>query len=512
MGNRKSNRLELLGKLAFGAISLCVMFLMFWHLGAPSVNATDEAYHGVNAYEMLKADNWLVNTYRYETDYFNSKPPLNLWLIQIAYRLFGISSFSLRLPAAVAGTMTYFIIAVYLWKRKNIFTCDLFGLAFMTNVLPFTYHMFRAGDMDSVYCLFSAVAVLALEECRKHPNAILMYGFATGLAFLTKGVHAGTILVIGVVCLPVIWHSLSWRKMLGSIVLLITPVLAWAVPRFFYDGFAFFNRGVVGEMSDKVVVDHVGDVTYPLRKMLLQKNWQLLLACISIAIAVWIVSIVKYSRAKTGEGGGRGEKARRMLRQFTEDYAILLAAILIPIVLYMAVQAQSEWYYYSGYLFGNVATAILMNDILYRLHGKKWMVSCLAIGYTCACLIVFSHIIHIIYVSDISGDPNVILRECIASSKEDWGTAYCDIKAYIQNENNSYKPSDQWQCDNVFYAETIMDWRCIDGGVEGFLNDTDSNVHVLVLSSSLWDYYSAELTGYVILQDNGYLIMSSERY
>ena len=35
-------------KLAFGAISLCVMFLMFWHLGVPGVNATDEAYHGVN--------------------------------------------------------------------------------------------------------------------------------------------------------------------------------------------------------------------------------------------------------------------------------------------------------------------------------------------------------------------------------------------------------------------------------------------------------------------------------
>ena len=156
--------------------------------------------------------------------------------------------------------------------------------------------MFCAGDMDSVYCLFSAVAVLALEECRKHPNAILMYGFA------------------------------------------------WAVPRFFYGGFAFFNRGVVGEMSDKIVVDHVGDVTYPLRKMLLQKNWQLLLACISIAIAVWIVSIVKYSSVKTGEGGGRGEKARKMLLQFTEDYAVLFAAILVPIVLYTVVQAQSEWY------------------------------------------------------------------------------------------------------------------------------------------------------------------------
>ena len=150
-----------------------------------------------------------------------------------------------------------------------------------------------------------------------------------------------------------------------------TPVLVWAVPRYFYDGFAFFNRGVVGEMSDKIVVDHVGDVTYPLRKMLLQKNWQLLLACFSIAIAVWIVSIVKHNRVKTGEGGGRGEKVRKMLLQFTEDYAVLLAAILVPIVLYTVVQVQSEWYYYSGYLFGNVATAILMNDILYRLQGKN---------------------------------------------------------------------------------------------------------------------------------------------
>lgn len=110
-----------------------------------------------------------------------------------------------------------------------------------------------------------------------------------------------------------------------------------------------------------------------------------------------------------------------------------------------------------------------------KRQGKKWLVSCLTAGYTCACLIVFAHIIHIIYVSDISGDPS-----------------------------NSYKPSDQWQCDNVFDAKTIMDWRCMDGGVEGFLNDTDSNVHVLVLSFSLWDHYSTELTGHVILQDNGY--------
>ena len=127
-------------------------------------------------------------------------------------------------------------------------------------------------------------------------------------------------------------------------------------------------------------------------------------------------SIVKHNRVKTGEGGGRGEKARKMLLQFTEDYAVLLAAILVPIVLYTVVQARSEWYYYSGYLFGNVAMAILMNDILYCLQGKKWLVSCLTTGYTCACLIVFAHIIHIIYASDISGIRTTHISHLISGS------------------------------------------------------------------------------------------------
>ncbi len=65
---------------------------------------------------------------------------------------------------------------------------------------------------------------------------------------------------------------------------------------------------------------------------------------------------------------------------------------------------------------------------------------------------------------------------------------------------------------NHLDAETMVDWQCLDGGVEGFLNDESTEPHVLILSESLWDQYSGVLTGYVILQDNGYLIFSSEKY
>ncbi len=506
MENTQKQRTEFIGKAALVVISFCVLFLLFWHLGAPSVNATDEAYHGVNAYEMLKAGNGLINTYRYETDYFNSKPPLNLWLIMLAYRVFGVSSFSLRIPAACGGGIIYLLLTGFLWRKRGIVTANLFGLAFLTNVLPFTFHMFRSGDMDSVYCLFFTIAVLALYVCKEHPNALLVYGAAVGLAFLTKGVHAGVLLVIGAVCIPVIRRALSFQRILAAAVLLVLPIAAWAVPRYLYDGTAFFSHGVAGEMSDKIVVDHVGDITFPLREMLLQKNWQLLVVCLAVELVLAAVSL-KRRRQKATSGNSWKCRTRQLFR----DYYILLAALLVPIALYMVVQARMEWYYYPCYIFGNVAAALLAADILRRLK-RKWMRTIWLSGYAAACFIVFFHIARIIYVSDISGDPLVILQDCIQSEKEDWGTTYCGKTAYIQNEYNSYRGQDQWQCDAVFYAETIMDWQCRDGGVEGFLSDESTDPHVLILSESLWDQYSGVLTGHVILQDNGYLILSSEMY
>ena len=510
--NAQEHRTEFIGKVALIVISFCAFFLLFWHLGAPSVNATDEAYHGVNAYEMLKSGNWLVNTYRYETDYFNSKPPLNLWLIMLAYRVFGASSCSLRIPAACGGGIVYVLLILFLWKKKGIVTANLFGLAFLTNVFPFTFHMFRSGDMDSVYCMFFTIAILALYACREHPNALLLYGAAVGLAFLTKGVHAGVILVIGAVSIPVIRRSISLKRVLGAAVIMVLPIAAWAVPRYLYDGTEFFSHSVTGEMSDKIVVDHVGDITFPLREMLLQKNWWLLVVCLAVELVLILLSFIRGRQARSSSRRVRVSKSLRDgIRQVYREHSILLAAILVPMILYMAAQTRIEWYYYPCYVFGNVAAALLAGDVLHRLK-RTWMRVGLIVTYALACFVVFFHIVRIVYVSDISGDPLITLQDCIRSEREDWGTTYCGKVAYIQNEYNTYREEDLWQCDAVFYAETIMDWQCLDGGVEGFLNDESTEPHVLILSESLWEQYSGVLTGYVILQDNGYLIFSSEKY
>ena len=71
------------------ALMIFIGLMLFWRLGETPIQQTDEAYHGTNAYEMVQSGNWIINTYKGEVDYFNSKPPLTLWCIASAYEIFG---------------------------------------------------------------------------------------------------------------------------------------------------------------------------------------------------------------------------------------------------------------------------------------------------------------------------------------------------------------------------------------------------------------------------------------
>lgn len=78
------------------SLALVTAYLCFARLDIASLQHWDEARHGVNGYEMFKSHNYIVNTYNYENDYFNLKPPLSYWGIILGFKLFGVSIFSMR--------------------------------------------------------------------------------------------------------------------------------------------------------------------------------------------------------------------------------------------------------------------------------------------------------------------------------------------------------------------------------------------------------------------------------
>ena len=78
--------------ILFALLMALIVFFSFWRLDAAYVNSWDEARHGVNAYEMMQNGNYVVNTYGYETDYWNYKPPFSFYGVMLGYKLFGYSS------------------------------------------------------------------------------------------------------------------------------------------------------------------------------------------------------------------------------------------------------------------------------------------------------------------------------------------------------------------------------------------------------------------------------------
>lgn len=104
-------------KILFIGMILLAIFLRFWQLGIVPVSPDwDEAALGYNAYSILKTGRdeygtWFPRTLRSFDDY---KPPLYVYLTIPSVALFGLSTWSVRLPSAVMGVLavigTYFLV------------------------------------------------------------------------------------------------------------------------------------------------------------------------------------------------------------------------------------------------------------------------------------------------------------------------------------------------------------------------------------------------------------------
>lgn len=121
---------------------------LFYKLNTTVIQDWDEARHGVTAFEMLKNNNFLVTTYGNTVDYFNLKPPLGIWMIAGAYKIFGYNIFALRIVSALSSFITITIVARFL--RENVSKmASIIGAAILScNVLFVSWHTGRTGDMD----------------------------------------------------------------------------------------------------------------------------------------------------------------------------------------------------------------------------------------------------------------------------------------------------------------------------------------------------------------------------
>jgi 4-amino-4-deoxy-L-arabinose transferase-like glycosyltransferase len=90
-----SARACVLGLAALAAV------LLFWRLGATTLEGWDEGIYAEVAREMVARGDWLTPSWNFQPWF--EKPPLLMWAVAAGYRLGGVSEFWSRAPSALAG-------------------------------------------------------------------------------------------------------------------------------------------------------------------------------------------------------------------------------------------------------------------------------------------------------------------------------------------------------------------------------------------------------------------------
>ncbi|HEY6199060.1 MAG TPA: glycosyltransferase family 39 protein [Candidatus Binatia bacterium] len=170
------------------ALAVLCWFVLFNDLGGPALVEPDEGRNAEVAREILLLGDWV--TPHYDFIPYLDKPMFFFWLAAGAYKLFGISEFSARLPAALAALGC--VLLVYDFGRRFVGPWSALWSALVLVTCPMVMAFSRAVIFDMPLAFFITLALWAFARGKTaDANAagkfyLVMYAAAAAAA-LTKG-------------------------------------------------------------------------------------------------------------------------------------------------------------------------------------------------------------------------------------------------------------------------------------------------------------------------------------
>lgn len=175
--------------LLFIVMGVLLYFVFFQQLDSFHIRTWDESTYAVNAYEMWQNGNYLTPYMKGVPDFeWNTKPPLLLWLQIFFFKLLGYNELAIRLPSALAASITAVLLFLFTAKRYSLLlSCSVF-LTFITCLGISDFHASRTGDLDALLLLFLALTIGTYYQWLEEPKASLLLKSSLWLtlAYLTK--------------------------------------------------------------------------------------------------------------------------------------------------------------------------------------------------------------------------------------------------------------------------------------------------------------------------------------
>ncbi len=497
---------------------LCILlfawltFLCFYKLDVKYVDPWDEARHGVNAYEMLKQGHLIESTYRYETDYYNLKPPLSMWSIMLSMLIFGKNVFSLRLASVLCYLILALAVVCFARKRYGK-TAALFSLMLLAaNTTPFIAHMVRAGDADSLYVLLFSLAMLCMLQIRENHQKLYWCGFFFALAFLTKSFHAGVIVAIGGLYLLLtgelkrikLWEYL---KFFASFVI---PLGLWVLGRICVDGTAFLKemwltdvlgRSQSGFGSNEAGFSYyfsyfIGNMTKSIPVYRVALVLLLLASCILLIVKV--ADTKKQTDAKKKKDVSFFKHLKGCL--FHRDVIGMSLWILVPALAFSLVRTKLLWYQYPSVTALLIVTGIVTGIVC----EKKQIPLFFRLGIGLATVVTACHFSYSLfqtfeaYGKDgyMTNDFQLLIQDVAADEAS--GDFYTAVYRALPTDDPNHPIDSKWAQQDVFVAEAYGDYHCDDGGFDGMIFNSASRdlapvSDILFTTTQLYDFYMSNM-------------------
>ena len=451
---------------------------------------------------MFKSDNYIVNTYNYENDYFNLKPPLSYWGIILGFNLFGVSIFSMRFYSALSLLLTFLAVAFYLHKYYGRIAAISGMLFFISCSDLFFRHAGRNADADAQYLFLFTLALLFMMQVHKHIKYIYVCGFLFSLAFLSKSWHALVLLAIGglYLLLSGLWKKLKFFNYFFFILCAFGPIFLWAFIRYQYDGMDFLGQMFGVDVTQRIANSSGSNPSYTFFiNYLLDYRPIRLIALISGILLFVFIIIYMWNKNSFNSSS----KVLCHYFKYSPSSLSLLLWVFVPLIVYSLSHTYYYWYIFPVYIPLLMIAAILLQGLYHLLEGKRSFFICLVLIPTLLVTLQCRNTLNELDDLEISGFQTDIQAAMNAHPE------LHQMNCYVEKTDNEYKENASWEQAGLLAAELSGDLRCCDGGVDAFLASTTPAL--IIVDPETYETRMESLSPLEIIYENEYLILKNDR-
>ena len=234
-----------------GFLGLFCLTVFFTRLGLNGMANYDDCFYAHEAKEILRTGQWSVLHYNGVPSFHNA--PLFIWMVALAYKVFGVSVFAAKFSSALMGLCS--VLAVYFLGRVLLGSWSGFISALvLATTYPFLkYSRHAMLDVTQSFFVILAMAALVLA-LRKDSRFFWLWGLGIGLAILAKSMFGLFPFIVTVLFLLLTRRSKTLFDIhfLGGMALFIAMASAWVWTQYQAGGQEFINMHFKFIIMDKV--------------------------------------------------------------------------------------------------------------------------------------------------------------------------------------------------------------------------------------------------------------------